>query len=122
MRNKIDLLKVVQEIVARDSRYKVEAYDFVMDALNYTQSKLDKPRHVSGQELLEGIREYGLKLFGLMTRTVFQEWGVEKTEDFGNIVFNLVDRGLLAKTEKDSIEDFKNGYDFKEVFDKGYKY
>ena len=117
----MNFLKVVEEIVAKDPRYKVEAYGFVMGALNYTESKLNKPRHVSGQELLEGIREYGLECFGLMTRTVFDNWGVRRTEDFGNIVFNMVDAGLLAKTKEDSIEDFQAGYDFKEAFDKGYK-
>jgi len=122
MQNRMTFFKVVEEIVARDSRYKVEAYDFVAGALDYTQSKLDKPRHVSGQELLEGIREYGLQRFGLMARTVFENWGVKTTADFGNIVFNMVNAGVLAKTEKDSIEDFKDGYDFKEAFDKGYKY
>jgi len=121
MKNRMNFLKVVEEIVAKDPRYKVEAYGFVMGALNYTESKLNKPRHVSGQELLEGIREYGLECFGLMTRTVFDNWGVRRTEDFGNIVFNMVDAGLLAKTEEDSIEDFQAGYDFKEAFDKGYK-
>jgi uncharacterized repeat protein (TIGR04138 family) len=122
MTNKNNFLEVVEEIVTKDPRYKVEAYDFVMSALNYTQSKLDKPRHVSGRELLEGIREYGLELFGLMTLTVFENWGVKRTEDFGNIVFNVLDAGLLSKTDEDSIEDFKDGYDFKEAFDKDYKY
>jgi uncharacterized repeat protein (TIGR04138 family) len=122
MTNKNNFLEVVEEIVTKDPRYKVEAYDFVMSALNYTQSKLDKPRHVSGRELLEGIREYGLELFGLMTLTVFENWGVRRTEDFGNIVFNMLDAGLLSKTDEDSIEDFKAGYDFKEAFDKDYKY
>jgi len=118
----MDFFEAVEEIVAKDPRYKVEAYDFVMSALNYTQSKLDKPRHITGGELLEGIREYGLDRFGLMARTVFYNWGVRRTEDFGNIVFNMVDAGVLSKTEEDSIEDFKNGYDFEEAFDKGYKY
>jgi len=122
MKNRINFPEVVEEIVTKDPRYKVEAYDFVMSALNYTQSKLDKPRHVSGRELLEGIREYGLELFGLMTLTVFENWGVKRTEDFGNIVFNMLDAGLLSKTDEDSIEDFKDGYDFKEAFDKDYKY
>jgi uncharacterized repeat protein (TIGR04138 family) len=122
MTNKNNFLEVVEEIVTKDPRYKVEAYDFVMSALNYTQSKLDKPRHVSGRELLEGIREYGLELFGLMTLTVFENWGVRRTEDFGNIVFNMLEAGLLSKTDEDSIEDFKAGYDFKEAFDKDYKY
>jgi len=122
MPDRMTFFKIVEEIVAKDSRYKAEAYDFLAGALDYTQSKLDKPRHVSGQELLEGIREYGLERFGLMARTVFENWGVKTTVDFGNIVFNMVNAGLLAKTEKDSIEDFKDGYDFKEAFDKGYKY
>jgi len=122
MNNRMNFLKIVEEIVAKDPCYKVEAYDFVMGALNYIQSKLDRPRQVTGRELLEGVREYGLERFGLMTRTVFENWGVRRTEDFGNIVFNMVDAGLLAKTEEDSIEDFKDGYDFKEAFDKGYKY
>jgi len=118
----MNFFKVVEEIVAKDPRYKVEAYEFVMSALNYTQRKLDKRRHVTGQELLEGIREYGLERFGLMARTVFHNWGIRKTEDFGNVVFNMVDAGLMSKTEKDSIDDFKDGYDFEEAFDKGYKY
>ena len=122
MKNRKNFLEVVEEIVAKDHRYKVEAYDFIAGALDYTQSRLDKPRHVSGRELLEGIREYALERFGLMARTVFENWGVRKTEDFGDIVFNMVAAGLLAKTDKDSIEDFKGGYDFKEAFDKGYKY
>ncbi len=122
MTNKNNFSQVVEEIVAKDPRYKVEAYDFVMSALNFAQSKFDKLRHVSGRELLEGIREYGLELFGLMTCTVFENWGVRRTEDFGNIVFNMVDAGLLSKTDEDSIEDFKDGYDFKEAFDKGYKH
>jgi len=122
MTNKNNFLEVVEEIVAKDPRYKIEAYDFVMSALNYAQSKLDKPRHVGGRELLEGIREYGLELFGLMTRTVFENWGVRRTEDFGNIVFNMLGEGLLSKTDEDSIEDFKDGYDFKESFDKRYEY
>jgi len=122
MKERIDFFRVVEEIVAKDPRYKVEAYEFVMRALNYTQRKLERPRHVTGRELLEGIREYGLDRFGLMSRTVFENWGVRKTEDFGNIVFNMVDAGLMSKTEEDSIEDFKDGYDFEEAFDKGYKY
>jgi len=118
----MDFLEAVEEIVTDDPRYKAEAYEFVIAALNYTQSKLDKPRHVTGRELLEGIRGYGLERFGLMARTVFSNWGIRKTEDFGNVVFNMVNAGLMSKTDEDSIDDFKDGYDFKEAFDKGYKY
>ncbi len=110
-------LKVsLDEIIRKDSRYKQEAYHFVMAALNYTVSKLDRTRHVSGRELLEGIKEYAREQFGPMVHTVLEHWGVTSTEDFGYIVFNMVDAGILGKTDSDSIDDFKNGYDFKEVF------
>lgn len=113
--------EVIDQIVAKDKRYAPDAYLFVREALDYTQNKLfkHKPRetpHVTGQELLEGIREFALKQFGPLTMLVFDEWGIHSTEDFGEIVFNMVDAGLLAKTEKDSRADFANGYDFDEVF------
>ncbi len=116
-----DFLGALKGILRKDPRYKLEAYSFLMSALNFTVSKLPKPRHVTGQELVEGIREYGLEQFGPMTRTVFEHWGIRSTEDFGNIVFNLTDVGLLGKTEEDSVDDFKGVYDF-EVFDKNYRY
>ena len=110
-------------ILAKDPRYEIEAYLFVKDALDYTQKLVLKPsrdeiRHVSGQELLEGIRAFTLTQFGPMAPTVFEEWGIRRCEDFGEIVFNMVEIGLLAKTEKDSREDFKSGYDFEEAFRK----
>lgn len=108
---------LLEAILARDPRYPRPAYLFLREALDYTQKKQAKTnqnalRHVTGQELLEGIREYGLSQFGPMTLDVFEEWGLRSGEDFGEIVFNLVDCGLLSKTEKDSREDFKGGYDF----------
>lgn len=111
----------IELIEAKDARYHREAYVFVREALDHTQLSLAKqnrrrPRHVTGQELQEGIREYGLSQFGPMTLTLLNEWGVHRCADFGEIVFNLVDSGLLAKTEKDSREDFSPGYDFFEAF------
>jgi uncharacterized repeat protein (TIGR04138 family) len=79
---------------------------------------LEKPRHVSGQELLAGIREFALAEFGPMAKTVLNSWGITRTEDFGEIVFNMVEIGLLGRTDKDSREDFANGYDFEEAFRK----
>jgi uncharacterized repeat protein (TIGR04138 family) len=79
------------------------------------QSK-GKSRHVSGQELLEGIRQFALAQFGPMTMSVFAEWGIHSGADFGEIVFNLVESKLLSKTETDSQADFQNGYDFFEAF------
>lgn len=115
-----DFYEKVEKIVEKDPRYKVAAYAFVMLALNYTLSKLDKPRHVTGRELLDGIREFGLAQYGPMTKTVFVYWGVRSTRDFGEIVFNLVRDKLLGKTEEDKLEDFDDVYDFEEEFEKKY--
>ncbi|SRR6266511_2143129 len=113
--------EVVDLITDRDTRYHREAYCFVREALDHTQKKAMKSRegqvcHVTGQELLAGIRDFALQQFGPMTLTVLEEWGVRRCEDFGEIVFNMVESGLLAKTDKDSREDFKNGYRFEEAF------
>ena len=110
------LIKKLESVLIKDSRYKIEAYDFILGAVDYTLRKLKAPRHVSGQELLEGIRKYALGQFGSMSPVVFEHWGVKTCEDFGNIVFNLIEAGLLNKTEKDSIDDFKGGYDFSGAF------
>ncbi len=110
-------------ILAKDPRYQRDAYLFVKDALDYTQKLVLKEnkgemRHVSGQELLLGIRDYALAQFGPMTQMVFEEWGIKRCEDFGEIVFNMVEIGLLGKTDQDSRADFANGYDFDAAFRK----
>jgi len=119
--NHVYLEDLIQPIVKRDPRYTVEAYVFVRDALDHTTGKLEKPRHVSGRELLEGIREYALKEFGPVSKRVLSEWGILECLDFGHIVFNLVNAGLLGKTEKDSINDFMDGYDFTEAFEQPFR-
>lgn len=116
----IDSAIKIARIIERDSRYDAEAYAFVMTALHYLMSKKKKRRHISGQELLEGIRRYGLRQFGPMTRTVLEYWGIKSTTDFGEIVFNLVESGLMRKRPEDSKDDFKDVFDFKAVFDKPY--
>lgn len=93
-----------------------EAYLFVRDGLDHTVRKLEMPRHVSGQELLHGMREYALQEFGPVAKRVLSEWGIKECIDFGHIVFNLVGEGLLGKTDQDSIRDFVDGYDFHEAF------
>ena len=114
----------LEKIVAQDPRFTREAYGFVREALDHTQKivgkppKDDLPRHVSGQQLLGGIRDYALQQYGPMTLTVLNEWGLHRCEDFGEIVFNMVENSLLAKTEQDSREDFKGGYNFEDAFRK----
>lgn len=108
---------LLDPILQRDSRYTIEAYLFVRDALDHTVKQLETPRHVSGQELLGGIRDYAIIEFGPVAKRVLSEWGIYECIDFGYIVFNLVDEGLLGKTEEDSINDFATGYDFTEAFE-----
>jgi uncharacterized repeat protein (TIGR04138 family) len=116
------------EVVNRDPRYAYEAYEFVDRALQHTQKMLGRERapdatpgdpklHVSGRELLEGVRALALMEFGLMARTVFAMWGIERTDDFGNIVFNLIDAGLMSKTDDDAPADFAGVYDFEQALD-----
>jgi uncharacterized repeat protein (TIGR04138 family) len=106
------------ERVMEHHPYKFEAYSFVMAALHQTVSKLEKARHITGRELVEGIREYALEQFGPMARTVLNYWGIHATQDFGKIVFALVEVGILRKQADDKIEDFDDVYDFKEAFHK----
>ena len=114
-------LQKIEKVMEAHRQYKFEAYSFVMAALHHAVSKLPKARHITGRELLEGIRDYALEQFGPMARTVLNYWGIHATEDFGKIVFALVEVGILRKQPEDKIEDFYHVYDFKEVFDKGYK-
>ena len=113
--------ELLDGILARDPRYTAEAYAFVRGGLDFTVRRLKKASHVSGQELLEGIREFAIEEFGPMTKTVLNGWGISCTEDIGEIVFNMVETGLLGKTEEDSRADFANGYDFDEAFRKPFR-
>jgi uncharacterized repeat protein (TIGR04138 family) len=104
------------KVLVKDSRYPIEAYRFVMEALEFTIEHLGVRRHVTGQELLEGIRDFARREFGVFARTVFQMWNISQTNDFGNLVFNMVNVGLMGKTEKDTIDDFKDLYSFEAAF------
>ncbi len=121
--HEVDFEEAVGRVRAKDPRYHRDAYQFVREALDHTQKSIvrenkGKIRHVTGQELLGGIREYALVQFGPMALMLFGEWGVRKCEDFGEIVFNMVEIGLLAKTDNDSRADFAGGYNFEEAFRK----
>lgn len=114
-----------QRILANDQRYQINAYLFIYEALDYTQKAFGRnpasddalERHVTGRELLEGIRRHAIEQFGPLAAAVFRNWGVNRTEDFGEIVFNLVEADLMGKTDSDTREDFANGYDFDQAFD-----
>lgn len=116
MEEKKDFYQAIEEICVSDPRYKADSYEFVMQALYFTQKKIKRNGHISGKELLEGIRDFAIEQYGVMARTVLEHWGITKTQDFGSIVFNLVDKKILSRTEADSIDDFKDVYDFKIAF------
>jgi uncharacterized repeat protein (TIGR04138 family) len=100
----------------RDPRYQRAAYDFVREALRGKLLSLGEERHLTARELLESIREIARDSFGPLARTVFEHWGVHSTDDFGQIVFNLIDEDDMGKTDDDHISDFSAVYDFDEAF------
>ncbi len=118
---KQDIDSMIEMICLEDPRYHEDAYEFVLDALNFSQKKFHRSRHVSGKELLEGIKERVMRRFGPMGISVLHYWGIKSTEDFGRIVFNLINKKLLSKNEEDCLDDFKDVYDFEHVFDQVYR-
>jgi uncharacterized repeat protein (TIGR04138 family) len=118
---KVNFSEVVERICANDARFASDAYHFVQEGLNHTLKSLKRGgqhahRHVSGQELLHGLREFALKEYGPMSKAVLNEWGIRSTDDFGQVVFNLVNAGVLGKNETDSPGDFKNVFNFDDAF------
>lgn len=114
--------EVLEQILVKDKRYARDSYLFLREALDHTQKvvgKLTKGghiRHVTGQELLSGIKDYALEQFGPMAITVFEEWGIRSCADIGEMVFIMVEHSLLAKTDRDTRADFESGYDFHDAF------
>ncbi len=114
--------EVVQLIVRENPRYEPGAYFLVREGLDSTLRALKpghrrQPAHVSGQQLSEGLRAHILDQYGPMSRTLLDTWGIRSTEDFGKIVFTLIDYGILAKNERDRMEDFQDVFDFEEAFE-----
>ena len=110
----------MDRIRLREPRYHEHAYLFVLSALEYCQSKLTERRHLSGRELLEGCRALAIERYGLLARTVLEYWGVSTTSDFGDVVFALVDLGLLQSQPTDTREEFADVYEFEDAFDRAY--
>jgi uncharacterized repeat protein (TIGR04138 family) len=140
----LDPAHPLSKLLARDKRYKFEAYAFVFESLNYAQEKMglgqERPteeeeveappkskegrkveRHMTGQQLCEAIRQYALEQFGLMAKAVLNSWGVQSTGDIGNIVFNLIEIGQMRKTKQDAREDFDNVFDFDKALVQDFK-
>lgn len=119
---KIGFEDAVERISNRDPRFHRDAYYFLREALDHTVKILtrdsigDPGRHVSGPELLDGFRELSLNQFGPMAVTVFEQWGISRCSDVGDMVFNLIHEGAFGQSETDRPEDFHGGYDFHEAF------
>src|SRR3954451_21366348 len=116
--------KTLEEIVDEVAIYSADAYQFVQEGLSFAVQRVHGERsdpktnrHISGQQLCEGLRDYALARGGLMAGTVLGRWGITSTMDFGRIVFVLIENSMLQKTDEDTIEDFRNVYDFRTAFE-----
>lgn len=129
----------IAKLLKTDPRYKLDAYAFVFEGLTYAQNVLEMgsespseplsedeenppmERHVTGQQLCEALRQLALQQYGYMAKTVLNSWGICRTGDFGEIVFNLIDIGQMRKTPHDCREDFEDVYDFETAFRQEFK-
>jgi uncharacterized repeat protein (TIGR04138 family) len=111
---------VMDRLRERHPRFHETAYLFILSALQYVLERVPEPRHLSGAELAEGVRDLALERFGPMARTVLEYWGIHSTMDLGELVFALVDCGILIKQEDDEPEDFADVFDFEEAFERDY--
>ena len=119
-----DFSEIVELICKEDPRYDRKAYEFIRLGLDHTVKELKKKegtrsmrsRHVSGPELLEGLRIYSLDQFGPLAKTVLNSWGIQRCTDFGEIVFNLIEYNVFSKTDSDRREDFSDIYTFEDAF------
>jgi uncharacterized repeat protein (TIGR04138 family) len=124
-----DFAEIITLICKDDPRFDRKAYDFVRSGLDQTVKELrkrdaaraERSRHVSGAELLDGLRVYALDQFGPLTKTVLNAWGLQRCSDFGEVVFNLIDYNVFSKTENDRREDFADTYDFEAAFVKPFQ-
>lgn len=124
-----DFAEIVALICKEDDRFAKRAYDFVRHGLDHTVKELRKKDanrsgrafHVSGPELLQGLRVYALEQYGPMARTVLNSWGVKRCRDFGDIVFNLIEYSVFSKTDSDRREDFSDIYTFEEAFEQPFR-
>jgi uncharacterized repeat protein (TIGR04138 family) len=111
---------IMDRIRLREPRFHEHAYLFVLAALEYCQTKLTERRHITGRELSDACRALALDRYGVMARVVLQHWGVSCTADLGDIVFTLVDTGLLLSQPNDTRDDFVDVFDFEDAFEREY--
>lgn len=118
----VDFEELIEAIREDDDRYAMDAYRFVRESLDWQVSRLTVRRHISGPELLSGVQRLAFERFGPMARTVLNHWGLVDGEDVGRIVFQLIDAGILSKTEDDRLDDFAGVVRFDDLFEAGYRW
>lgn len=116
MQETMDLMHSIRKLAERRGVFRPDAYFFVLEALENAMSSQEVRSHISGEDLLDWIRNLGSERYGVMAGDVFNSWGVHATIDFGRIVFHLVEAGLLRKREEDSLTDFIDKFDFRDAF------
>lgn len=112
--------EVLDRLREEHPRFHETAYLFILTALHYVLERLPEPRHVTGRELAEGVRDLAIDRFGPLARTVLEHWGIRSTADVGEVVFALVDCGILIRQDSDTREDFEAVFDFEEAFERNY--
>ena len=111
---------VMERIRLREPRFHEHANLFVLAALEFSQSRLSERRHITGRELAEACRDLALQRYGVLARMVLEYWGITNTAGFGDVVFTLVDLGLLLSQANDTRDDFADVFDFEDAFDRDY--
>jgi len=111
---------LIEQLAATHDRFPPQAYAFVLASLEHCQVRRPVRGHIAGGELAWACRDFALERFGLTARTVLSHWGVSRTQDFGAMVYHLIDVGLLVSQPDDRIEDFDDVFDFTEAFDRTY--
>ncbi len=112
--------RTLEDIAREHGRYDAGAYAFIFEALDFRLGKLPARRHVTGAELAHAVRELAVRRFGFLARSVLESWGVTRTDDLGEIVYHLIQAGVMSKTDEDKKSDFNAVYDFHEAFDLDY--
>jgi uncharacterized repeat protein (TIGR04138 family) len=115
-----DFLRQIESIAEAHASFRAEAYLFVLEAIEKAMIDRGRREHISGDVLLESIKQLGRERYGVMATDVFAAWGVRATIDFGRCVFHMVEGGLLSKRDEDSLRDFIDKYDFRQVFEEDY--
>ncbi|MEM6334862.1 MAG: Minf_1886 family protein [Planctomycetota bacterium] len=126
------MVEIDLQAIASNSRYPLDAFVFVQRGLDFTVTRMHgemalessddgdenagQDRHVTGRELCHGLRDFAVDQYGLMARTVLRRWGVTACEDFGRIVFEMVEAGLMRRTDEDTFEDFVGVFEFRDAF------